>query len=257
MKRIVLIGASILFLVAGMTTMSVAAEFELGGGIGVAPDYEGSDDYEAVPVPYGEVVFDNGMYISLQGLHLKANLIPTSWLSWLRVGPSYNYIAQRSDVENDEIDKFKTVSDANMFGAFGGIEYNNFYVFLEFLSDLGDANDGWTGELTAGYNWVINQQWALSFGAHGKYADDDYMDTYFGVDSEDASRSGLSTYEADSSFYKYGLDVGANWRFLQNWNLKGLTSFSNLTGDADDDSPVVDEGSEFQFFGAVLVTYSF
>ena len=43
----------------------------------------------------------------------------------------------------------------------------------------------------------------------------------------------------------------------QNWNLKGLPSFSTLTGDADDDSSVVDEGSELQFFGAVLVTYSF
>jgi len=28
-------------------------------------------------------------------------------------------------------------------------------------------------------------------------------------------------------------------------------------GDADDDSPVVDEGSEGQFFGAALVVYTF
>ncbi len=254
MKKLLLIGASILFMVAGMATISVAAEFELGGGIGVAPDYEGSEDYEFVPVPYGMAKFDNGMFVSLKGLNLKANLMPSQM--W-RLGPSYNYIAKRSDVEDNKVDKLKTVSDANMFGAFGGFTYNNWFAELEVLSDLGDANDGWTAELTGGYNWIINQEWALSIGGHAKWADDDYMDTYFGISGADSRRSGLDEYKADSSIYNVGLDLGANWRFLSNWNLKGITSFSTLTGDADDDSPVVDQGTEFQFFGAVLVTYAF
>ena len=40
-----------------------AADYSIGGGIGVKPDYEGSSDYELVPVPAGSARFSNGMYL--------------------------------------------------------------------------------------------------------------------------------------------------------------------------------------------------
>jgi outer membrane scaffolding protein for murein synthesis (MipA/OmpV family) len=54
-----------------------------------------------------------------------------------------------------------------------------------------------------------------------------------------------------------GLDLGVNFIINQNWSTKGIASYTQLVGDADDDSPVVDEGDEGQFFGAVLVVYKF
>jgi outer membrane scaffolding protein for murein synthesis (MipA/OmpV family) len=53
-----------------------AADVSVGGGIGFAPDYEGSDYYEAVPVPYFDVNYNHGMFVKLLGLNLRANLIP-------------------------------------------------------------------------------------------------------------------------------------------------------------------------------------
>jgi outer membrane protein len=64
-----------------------AANVSIGGGVGFAPDYEGSEDYEAVPVPFADVKFDNGMFVKLLGLNLRANLIPSDM--W-RLGPVYN-----------------------------------------------------------------------------------------------------------------------------------------------------------------------
>jgi outer membrane scaffolding protein for murein synthesis (MipA/OmpV family) len=43
----------------------------------------------------------------------------------------------------------------------------------------------------------------------------------------------------------------------QNWDLRGLFQIKQLVGDADDDSPVVDQGSETQLFTAVMVLYNF
>jgi outer membrane protein len=83
------------------------------------------------------------------------------------------------------------------------------------------------------------------------------MDTYFGVSTADAARSGLSRYEADDGIYNVGIDLGANWKFAQNWNLRGLMKITQLIGDADDDSPVVDEGSETQLFTGLMILYSF
>jgi outer membrane protein len=231
-----------------------AADISVGGGIGIAPDYEGSEDYEAVPVPFADVKFGNGMYVKLLGLNLRANLIPSDM--W-RLGPVYNYRAKRDDVENDAVDDMKEVSDANELGIFGGFEYNNWFVSLEFLADTANAHEGWTSKLKGGYNWVINNSWALSIGASTTYADDDYMQTYFGVTAADAARSGLSQYNADSGIKDIGIDLGLNWMITQNWSAKGIASFTQLVGDADDGSPVVDQGSEGQFFGAALVVYSF
>lgn len=231
-----------------------AADFSIGGGIGVKPDYEGSSDYELVPVPAGSAKFDNGMYLKLLGLNLRANLIPSDF--W-RLGPVYNYRPERDNVENNRVDRMKDISDANELGIFGGIEWQGWYVFLEWLADTGDAYDGSYGTLKGGYNWMVNKEWMLTFGAFTTYASDDYMETYFGVSSGDAARSGLDRYNADGGMKDIGLDFGANWRFAQNWDLRGLFQIKQLVGDADDDSPVVDEGSETQLFTAVLVVWNF
>ena len=231
-----------------------AADVSVGGGIGFKPDYEGSEDYEAVPVPFVNVNFNHGMYIKLLRLNLRANLIPEKTWS---LGPVYNYRAERDDVDNSAVDDMKKVSDANELGGFGGFTINNWFVSLEFLTDVGEAHDGWYSKLKGGYNWIISNSWALSIGASTTYADEDYMQTYFGVTAEDSARSGLDRYNADSGIKDVGLDLGLNWMITQNWSAKGIASYTQLVGDADDGSPVVDEGSESQFFGAALIVYTF
>ncbi len=231
-----------------------AANYAIGGGLGVAPDYEGSSDYEMVPLIAGSARFDNGMYIQLLGFNLRANVIPSN--TW-RLGPVYNYRAERNNVENNQVDRMQDVSDANELGIFGGFEWNNWFVFLDILEDVGDAHDGWYATLKGGYNWVINEAWMLSMGGHATYANDDYMETYFGVSAADAARSGLNQYDAEGGMKDYGIDLGLNWNFASSWALRGLVRVSQLVGDADDGSPVVDEGSETQLFGGVMVMFKF
>ena len=231
-----------------------AANYSIGGGIGVKPDYEGSSDYEFVPLPAGSARFGNGMYIQLLGLNLRANVIPSNM--W-RLGPVYNYRQERSDVENNRVDDMKNISDANELGIFGGFEWNNWFVFLDILGDTGNAYNGWYATLKGGYNWAISKAWMLSMGAHTTYADDDYMQTYFGVSAADSARSGLKRYNADSGMKDVGIDLGLNWNFASSWDLRGIASISQLIGDADDSSPVVNEGSETQFMGGVMVLFKF
>ena len=246
-----LILVMILFL---LIPIGYAANYSIGGGIGVKPDYEGSSDYEFVPLPAGSARFSNGMYIQLLGLNLRANVIPSNM--W-RLGPVYNYRQERSDVENNRVDDMKNISDANELGIFGGFEWNNWFVFLDILGDMGNAYNGWYATLKGGYNYVISKAWMLSMGAHTTYADDDYMQTYFGVSAADSARSGLKRYNADSGMKDVGIDLGLNWNFASSWDLRGIASISQLIGDADDSSPVVNEGSETQFMGGVMVLFKF
>jgi outer membrane protein len=248
------IGNFVFCLIIAVATVAPAAEISIGAGAGIAPDYEGSDDYEFVPIPFAEVAFENGMFATLEGLTAKANLIPSNF--W-RLGPIYNYRPSRSNVDNSRVDDLKNVSDANELGAFGGIDWNGWFVFLEYLADMGDAHDGWLGTLRGGYNYVASKSWTLSFGLSTTYADDDYMSTYFEIDADNSARSGLDEYDADSGIKDVGFDLGILCQFTDHWGGRVLGSYKLLVGDADDDSPVTDEGSEHQFFLGLLVVYTF
>jgi outer membrane protein len=253
LKRL-LVGVSIGCLLAAVAPIAPAADVSIGGGAGVAPDYEGSDDYEFVPIPFARVAFANGMFFNLAGLTAKANLIPSQ--TW-RLGPLYNYRPSRSNVDNSRIDRLKNVSDANEIGAFGGFEINNWFVLLDFLADIGNAHDGWLASARGGYNWTVSQSWTLSFGLSTTYASDDYMNTYFGIDAANAARSGLSVYDADEGFKDVGFDLGIICRFTDHWSGRFIGRYARLIGDADDSSPVTDQGSVDQFFGGLLVVYTF
>ena len=231
-----------------------AADFSIGGGIGVAPDYEGSEDYELVPVPTGAAMFDNGMFVKLVGLNLRANLIPSK--TW-RLGPMYNYRPSRSRVDNNRVDRMSNVSDANEIGGFGGFYYNNWFVFLEFLADTGDAHDGWLGTARGGYNHAASKSWRLSFGLSTTYASGGYMSTYFGVDGADAARSGLRTFNADEGLKDIAFDLGIACQFTDHIGGRFIGQYKMLINDADESSPVTNEGSQHQIFGGLLVVYTF
>jgi outer membrane scaffolding protein for murein synthesis (MipA/OmpV family) len=231
-----------------------AGQYSIGGGVGVKPDYEGSSDYELVPVPAGAAIFDNGMFVKLLGLNLRANLIPSKF--W-RLGPMYNYRAERDDVEDNRVDRMKDVSDANEFGIWGGIDWEGWFLLFDYLADTGNAHEGWTAKLAGGYNWRISEKFMFTMGASTTYADEDYMQTYFGVNRQDSARSGLDRYDADDGIKDVALDLGANWGFAQRWDLRGILQVKQLVGDANDDSPVVDQGSETQLFSAVLLVFKF
>jgi len=231
-----------------------AADISAGGGIGIAPDYEGSEDYKVVPVPAADIKFGNGMSMKLFGLNLRADLVRDSM--W-QLGPVANYRGERNDVKNDAVDKMEKVDGAGELGIFGGFVYNKWFVSMELLSDMGNAHDGWYSKLKGGYNWVIDKRVTLSIGAAATYADEDYMQTYFGVSGKDSRDSKLDRYNADAGIKDVGINLGLNWIINESWSARGVASYTQLVGDADDDSPVVDEGDEGQLFSAVMGIYSF
>ena len=157
-----------------------------------------------------------------------------------------NYRGPREDVENNAVDDMKDVDGTSELGVFGGFVYQKWFVSVELLSDMGDAHDGWYSKLKGGYNCVVNESWVVSIGASATYADDDYMQTYFGVSTRDSRRSGLDRYDAEAGIKDVGVNLGANKIITQNWSVRGVVSYTQLLGDASDHSPVVDDGNERQ-----------
>jgi outer membrane protein len=253
-KMILMIGAAIVCLMTALAFSTQAADVSVGAGVGLAPDYEGSEDYDAVPIPYVSVRWANHMSINWLGSKAKVNLIPSP--IW-RGGVVGEYIPERDDVDNDRVDNLEDVDTSVMLGGFLGFQYGNWSADIEAMADAADGNDGAIVRLNGGYRIPIDQTWSLSLGAFTTWADDDYMQAYFEIDAADSARSGLSTFNADSGFKDVGLNLVASYKPWEHWGFMGLVSYKRLLGDAEDSPVVDDEGDANQFSGGVLVFYKF
>ncbi|WP_027716614.1 MipA/OmpV family protein [Desulfuromonas sp. TF] len=256
---------SALFLLAGGPAMArdidvTAAEgvglkqTVLGLGVAAIPDYEGSDEYEAAPLLQVRFNWTNNMYFSLLGNTARANLIPSD--SW-HFGPLLRYRAERDDVENDRVDRLEDVDAAVEAGAFLSYNLPNWVFSISAAQDVADAHDGYVVDLGAGYRHKLQDRTMLTLFVQTTYASEDYMDTYFGIDTADAARSGLNTFEADSEWKDVGVGVLVQHNFSPNWGLLGAAKYTKLLGDASD-SPIVDEeGEENQGLIGFILNYRF
>ena len=79
---------------------ALAADYNsaVGLGAGMAPDYEGSEDYEAYPIVFGKHSYGDGSYVMLRGNQLKWNILNDKF----QFGPLLQYRPERDDVDNDD-----------------------------------------------------------------------------------------------------------------------------------------------------------
>ena len=234
------------------SSSALAMEHSIGLGVGSVPDYEGSEDNQAVPLLMLKGKYDSGRSFSLQGTNLKVNVVPSKTYSF---GPVLNYRMERDDVENDKVDAMKDIDAATELGVYGAVDINSWLLGVEFLADVSDEHDGMLTQVSAGYRWKAANNLSILPKVFTTYADDDYMDTYFGVNPGNKGSSGLPNYEADGGFKDVGLSLVVDYTPWEHWGVMGLLSYSALLDDAKD-SPLVDEeGDDKQMSIGLMGTY--
>jgi outer membrane protein len=268
MKKLLLLFMGVVFLGAFASTAVLAAEpgGRVGLGASVIPDYEGSEEFDPWPVVFGRYTWANGMYADLGGTsdgragRAKGNLIAEQWVEMLKAGPVLQFRFERDDVDSDRVDRMEKVKYAVEAGAFVGLAKNRWLVNLTVVTDVSDVHEGTLVELAAAYKLPVSDQADITFGVGATYADEDYMQTYFGVSPADAARSGLPVYDADSGVKDVGANLALQYKFSSAWGALGAFKYNQLLGDAED-SPVVknvdSEGSETQFFFSLAAVYFF
>lgn len=225
-----------------------------GLGAGYAPDYEGSNEYEAVPLMQARVNWGRGYFLSLLGNTLRANLVPSR--NW-HLGPVVRYRAERDDVEDDEVDLLEEVDAAVELGIFAGYSGEHWLLQLTGLTDAADAHNGSLVELGLGYKIPFQTLGSLTMFAATSYADSDYMDSYFGIDTADSDASGLSVYDADSGFKDASAGLAWQYNFNRNWGMLALAKYTRLLDDAEDSPVVDDEGDADQVLAGIIFNYRF
>lgn len=226
-------------------------------GVGYAPDYEGSSDYEFVPYIEARVNY-NDYYARFEGNTLRFNVVPSPLF---HIGPLVTYRRRRADVADSRVSRMADIGGGAAVGGF--LEYEHAHddprsaerLILMVSQGVGSGK-GLTGTVRGVVRRpidLIDRGLIAAFIADAGWADDRYMQTYFGVDTTDAARSGLPRFSAGSGFKNVGVGLAIDQFLSKTWSVGMRLHYSRLLSDAAD-SPVTDiAGSPNQFFTALVV----
>ena len=263
MSRMTGIAIGVLAAVAvlGVGRSAGATDYTVGLGAGVAPDYDGSDDYKAVPAWRftASNLYHPDTNITLTGPQLRSNFVPDPHL---RAGVSGLYVPKRDNVDDDVVDRMKSTDSSLMLGGIFGWDFfaeptASLTLALDLRYDVANGNGYLITPRLTYFNKLPNSRFSIGAELFSNWASDDYMSEYFSVSAGDAARSGLSQFDADSGFKDVGIGLNVNYRLTDHWSATLATSYTRLIGDAADSPIVEDRGNENQFVGGVTINYRF
>lgn len=230
----------------------------LGGGI--APDFEGSAEYAAIPFAFA-TLRAYGVELQILGPEVALNLRPDAVF---QLGPIAGYNLGRDDVSNDVVDRLDAVDGAFEIGGFAKFQFNSLLAQSDMLelsaklmADISGGTDGARGTIGASYSVAVTERARIGVNVSTGFATDSYMDAYFGVTGAGAARSGLAAYKASGGLKDVGIGMMANYRITERWGVMGQLQYSRLLGDAADSPIVKEEGSADQFMAGMGLSYSF
>jgi outer membrane scaffolding protein for murein synthesis (MipA/OmpV family) len=223
------------------------------------PDYEGSDEYKLSPIPDVEVNYRDIVVLRTMSLSVdlfKATGFVGSYHGWTG-GPRLKYGTGRDQDDNDALRGLGDVDGSMEAGGFLGYRIGGWSAELAVLQDVGDGHEGLTAELAGGYRMPLSDRLSASLRGSLTYADESYMQSFFGISAAQSLRSGYAPYEAGAGLKDAGLTLGLAYKLTDNWSVNGFVGYKRLLADAAD-SPIVDDaGSANQFRTGLTLSYGF
>ena len=220
----------------------------LGGGAIIAPKYEGSDEFEIMPVPFVSATFRDTVTIDPTGANI-ALYEQGPFAFSARLG----YEMGRKEDDSDHLRGLGDVDMGATVGAKAAVKFGPAEIFAQLDKTVG-GSEGLLGTVGIEVSQPLSQSLMVGAGASVVFADENYMQAYFGVTPEQSARSGLARYDAGAGLKRADFSVSATYMLNQNWMVRGQAGVGILVGDAADSPIVVDK---VQPSGMLLVGYRF
>lgn len=259
---------------AGPPPPSVPAMRDTGGdrltigvGLGLAPDYEGSDDYRLQPggIFQGRI---SGVEFQMRGLNLYTDFVPDKPGSKTRLvlGPVVQVRLDRTrEVADPRINQLGRLGTAVEVGFTAGISKRGVLIppaslnfDLTVLQDVAGVHKSYIVTPALSLSSPVSRRSFARLGVSADYVGKGYARTYFDV----AAGNSLSPYATTGAGWKsasvsllYTYDLDGDPR--TGLGLFGLASYKRLLGQFADSPVVKDAGSASQAFAVAGVLYSF
>ncbi len=229
-----------------------------GGILVVLPKYEGSNHYEAIGFPYIYPTFAGGgpgffSRVDARGLDdIRFKLIERDGFV---AGPLAGYNLGREDNDGRLLRGLGDLDGGFVAGGFVGYYLGPVLLDVSFHNTFGD-DGGYLVRFGAQVERPVSERLKLTARIGATYADDEYMENYFGVSAAQsaASLAGLPAFDAGAGFKDVFAELGFETDLDPHWSARATFRYSRLIGDAAD-SPVIE--SEDQFMGLVGIAYKF
>lgn len=219
----------------------------IGAGAIYMPEYEGSDKFDVKPFPILSAEFGDRVSVDITGV-----TVDLYERDGFRLGVKGGYERGRQE---DDSDYLRGLGDIDAGAVIGGIvsyERGPFEVYAKLDKTIG-GSDGLTGSLGAKASYKY-ERFIFSADVSGTWADDRYMESYFGISPAQSASSGLAQYDAKAGVKRVDVKGSISYMMTENWLVTGAAGAGFLVGDAKD-SPVVKD--DVQPFAMLGVAYRF
>lgn len=234
------------------------------GYIGVSglinSEYLGSSDQDTQVLPY--LSFENVKGFDLFGTALTYRAIEAGTGEGLdkwsvRTGPSLAYQQGRDSEDSQNLVGFEDIDASFPLGGYIRSTIGPVGLRLDIGKDIAGGHDGVTANASIGTFYRIGN-FAIQPAATISWADNTHNDSFFSVNSAQASTSGLDIFDASSGIYSYSLGAVSWVEIKDKYAIALIGSYSWFTNDALD-SPIINasDGSENGFFVSLSLTQKF
>jgi MipA family protein len=212
-----------------------------GALVGVRPAYEGADKYKVMALPLIDVIWRDRVFLSTQN-GIGAWAYRANGFS---IGGALNYeFGREESLDRSQLDGLGDVDGAAQARLL--MEYRAGPLRLDAtLARALGGSDGTTARVGASFAYPLTEKLRLVPGIAAVWADDNYMDSYFGVTAAQAANSrarlgvgaGKTAFDPKAGFKNVDLSLIAMYMLTPNWSLRGGGGVQFLVGDAAD-SPI-------------------
>lgn len=220
----------------------------VGAGAIYEPEYEGGDEFAIQPVPF--IVFTYGEWLEIDP---RGVTITPFRHDGFALAAKVGYESGRDDDDADRLDGLGDIDFAATVGAKASYSWNGFEFYASVDQTI-EGSESLIGTFGAEYQAPVTERLILGAGVEAVVANDKHMEAYFGVNSRQAARSGLSEYKAEAGLKRVNVSASAIYMLSENWLVRGEAGLGILTGDAAD-SPIVEE--KLQPSASLFVGYKF
>jgi outer membrane protein len=231
----------------------------VGAGVASLPEYPGSGNEETRALPivnvrYGRFFLGGVPGGSGVGGGLGAFLYEdASWSFGAIVSGDFDDPRrERDDARLRGLGDVDGTVRAGVFASYRPLSWLS--LSTSALSDVGGNGQGIVASFDAQATYRPFPRLGLSAGPGVVWASDEYSRTFFGVDADQAARSGFARYDAGGGANLVRFSVGAQYELTRQWSLGSRITAARLQGDAAD-SPIVEDKNQNTY--ALFVTYRF
>jgi outer membrane scaffolding protein for murein synthesis (MipA/OmpV family) len=247
-----------------------ADSFTIAGGVGITPDYEGSNDYRLIPAAAirGKV---NGISFSTRGLYLYVDVVPQGTGIDLDVGPIVGARLNRTrHVKDDIVDLLPDRKTAIELGGFAGLSfhgltnpYDTLGVRLDVLHDVGNAHESTTFSPNVDFSTPLSRTTYASASVGAEFVSGRFADYYFSVSPAESllTAGALPVFDADGGMKNWNASLLVNQSITGDLtgglSVFGTAEYSRLVGDFKRSPIVSQRGSANQWLLAAGLAYTF